>query len=73
MELTEVMAELSISGDVRQLCRRIIFIGCKGELVKMILSAPTHREEPDLFTSTPYVTVGQACLPRATYPDGSTV
>jgi DNA (cytosine-5)-methyltransferase 1 len=43
-----------------QLRKRLIFLGCKKELGTMELPAPTHSDSPDLLSTRPYMTVGEA-------------
>ena len=43
-----------------QLRRRLIFIGTKKELGKVLLPAPTHTEIPNLLILNKYTTVGEA-------------
>jgi DNA (cytosine-5)-methyltransferase 1 len=57
-----VSAEVLSAADygAPQLRKRIIFIGCKKEIGKIEMPAPTHAPEPDLIIPNPYKTVGEA-------------
>ncbi|MFD1957028.1 DNA (cytosine-5-)-methyltransferase [Paenibacillus thailandensis] len=57
-----VSAEVLSAADfgAPQLRKRIIFIGCKKEIGKIEMPAPSHASEPDLIIPHPYKTVGEA-------------